>query len=115
MTRPDPIDGRRVLVVKGRWLDRIAVPGAVRAEALGSWTSPHTGAVYPSGWRLTLSDGGTLDVSPVLRDQELYFPGFYQGGQGSGVGAMAYWEGAVAITGNRSGMGYVELTGYAGR
>jgi predicted secreted hydrolase len=94
---------------------RDLAPGAVRAEALGNWTSPHTGAVYPSGWRLTLSDGGTLDVSPVLRDQELYFPGFYQGGQGSGVGAMAYWEGAVAITGNRSGVGYVELTGYARR
>jgi predicted secreted hydrolase len=25
---------------------------------------------------------------------------------------MAYWEGAVTVTGDRTGKGYVELTGY---
>ena len=29
--------------------------------------------------------------------------------------ALAYWEGAVTVTGDRTGVGYVELTGYAGR
>jgi predicted secreted hydrolase len=113
-------------------------PGSVTTEATGTWTSPHTGAVYPSGWQLTLSDGERLALSPQLVDQELYFPA--AGGQGSGVSAqgsegatpatvsdsrkvaseaigsvMAYWEGAVSVTGDRTGVGYVELTGYAAR
>ncbi len=83
-------------------------PGSVSAEATGSWTSPHTGAVYPSGWRLTLADGAHLEVQPQLIDQELYFP--QVSGQGS---VMAYWEGAVTVSGARTGVGYVELTGYA--
>ena len=81
-------------------------PGAVTADAVGTWTSPHTGAVYPSGWRLTLPDGAHLSLQPQLLDQELWFP--------EALGsAMAYWEGAVTISGDRTGLGYVELTGYA--
>jgi predicted secreted hydrolase len=93
-------------------------PGTVNAEAVGPWTSPHTGAVYPSGWRLQLPTGERLSLAPQLVDQELYFPGVR--GQGSGVSttpsdaqAMAYWEGAVTVSGDRTGVGYVELTGYA--
>jgi predicted secreted hydrolase len=88
-------------------------PGSVRAAALGTWASPHTGGQYPSGWQVTLPDGARLRVEPQLADQELYFPGF--AGQAAGVGLMAYWEGAVSVTGDRSGLGYVELTGYAPR
>lgn len=74
----------------------------------GSWTSPLDGAVYPSGWTLTLArQGWTLDVEPLLRDQELDL-------------AFRYWEGAVRVRGRSrdgtplTGHGYVELTGYAG-
>jgi predicted secreted hydrolase len=81
-------------------------PDAVRSVATGSWTSPHTGATYPSVWQLSLPDGSSLVLTPELQDQELYFPGQ----QGA---ALAYWEGAVTITGAHSGQGYVELTGYA--
>ena len=76
----------------------------------GSWTSPQTGGVYPSGWQVTLpSRGVTLTLTPALLDQEL------DTAQSTGV---AYWEGAVRITGQASGkpitgQGYVELTGYA--
>jgi predicted secreted hydrolase len=76
------------------------------AEALGQWTSPHTGAVYPSGWHLTFA-GHDLTLTPQLADQELYFP---EAPPGS---VPAYWEGAVSITGTHTGQGYVELTGYA--
>jgi predicted secreted hydrolase len=76
------------------------------AEALGQWTSPHTGAVYPSGWHLTFP-GHDLTLTPQLADQELYFP---EAPPGS---VPAYWEGAVSITGTHTGQGYVELTGYA--
>jgi predicted secreted hydrolase len=82
-------------------------PGSVQTEAVGSWTSPHTGGVYPSGWRVTLADGARLDLQPRLIDQELYFPG------ASTHGALPYLEGAVSVSGDRAGVGYVELTGYA--
>jgi predicted secreted hydrolase len=81
-------------------------PGSITSTPLGTWTSPHTGAVYPSGWRVALPNGDMVRVEPVLADQELFFPGF---------GGMAYWEGAVRVEGDRRGVGYVELTGYAAR
>jgi predicted secreted hydrolase len=81
-------------------------PGSVLTEATGEWLSPHTGANYPSGWLVTLPDGRRLVLTPQLQDQELYFP-TVQGSQ------LAYWEGAVTITGDTTGQGYVELTGYA--
>jgi predicted secreted hydrolase len=84
-------------------------PDAVMASATGSWTSPHTGAVYPSGWHLSLPDGLQLNIQPQLLDQELWFP------ESQTFGKMAYWEGAVTVTGDRTGVGYVELTGYAAR
>lgn len=74
--------------------------------ALGSWRSPHSGAEYPMGWRIELpAHGVELDVQPYLRDQELNL-------------TFVYWEGAVHLTGRHqgaavSGVGYVELTGYA--
>ncbi len=87
------------------------IPAAsIQTRALGTWTSPRTGGVYPSGWRVALPlDGVTLTLTPQLRDQELVT------GASTGV---AYWEGAVAIAGSVggqavTGVGYVELTGYA--
>ncbi|WIG58349.1 MAG: AttH component of AttEFGH ABC transport system [Ktedonobacterales bacterium] len=82
----------------------------ITITALGSWTSPHTGGVYPSGWRVVVpSHQLTLTLTPLLLDQELITT------QSTGV---AYWEGAVGIIGTAqekaiSGEGYVELTGYA--
>jgi predicted secreted hydrolase len=76
-------------------------------NAIGEWTSPHTGAVYPAGWTITI-DGAALgeandlvfSVTPLQPDQELH------------SGAIAYWEGAVALSGDVTGYGYAELTGY---
>jgi predicted secreted hydrolase len=79
-------------------------------EATGSWTSPHTGAVYPSGWRVVVPGHAlALELMPTQLDQEL--------DTGATVG-MAYWEGQVEVRGTRAnqpirGLGYVELTGYA--
>ncbi|MGZ6388486.1 MAG: lipocalin family protein [Ktedonobacterales bacterium] len=83
---------------------------AIKTQALSTWTSPHTNGVYPSGWQVTLpSQRLTLTLKPLLLDQELVTA------QSTGV---AYWEGAVGVTGQRgsarvTGEGYVELTGYA--
>lgn len=80
----------------------------VTMERTASWTSPVDGAVYPSGWRVTLPRRKwDLSVQPRLRDQELDV-------------SFRYWEGAVAVHGTGEsggsvdGRGYVELTGYAG-
>ena len=76
-------------------------------EVLDWWTSPDSGARYPSGWRISVPEAQlVLTVEPVLRDQELDL-------------SVLYWEGAVDIEGTRagepvSGRGYVELTGYRG-
>jgi predicted secreted hydrolase len=74
-------------------------------NATGEWTSPHTGAVYPAGWEVNISgendDSLDFTVTPLLDDQEL------------NSGQIAYWEGAVRLTGDVTGYGYAELTGYA--
>ncbi len=77
-------------------------------RATGWWKSPHTGATYPSGWRVRVRGyPHELMVVPVLRDQEL-----------ADATGTSYWEGAVDVrdarTGAALGVGYVELTGYAG-
>jgi predicted secreted hydrolase len=80
----------------------------VTMQAMGAWTSPIDGAVYPSGWRVRVPGRGwDLTVMPRLPDQELDV-------------SFRYWEGAVAVSGageggvQVDGRGYVELTGYAG-
>jgi predicted secreted hydrolase len=76
-------------------------------EPAGRWRSPR-GGDYPSGWRLRVPALGLeLGIDPLLDDQEVDL-------------SFRYWEGAVAVDGNRggapvSGRGYVELTGYAER
>ncbi len=81
-------------------------------ESHGTWTSTESKATYPNRWRLTFpSLDVTLDVAPLLADQEL---------RTSRSSRVSYWEGAVAVTGTKQGrpikgQGYVELTGYAER
>jgi predicted secreted hydrolase len=67
-----------------------------------TWTSPHTGAEYPAGWTITISgaDGFTFSAQPLQPDQELY------------DSEPSYWEGAVILSGDVTGSGYAELTGY---
>jgi predicted secreted hydrolase len=95
----------------------IAADGAVRHLArseftiaeTGTWTSPHSHARYPMGWRVRVPDAGIdLVVAPAVRDQEL---------TSRAMGGVTYWEGSVrvrAASGAEAGRGYVELTGYAG-
>lgn len=90
----------------------IVAPGQYHTEALGTWQSPHSGAVYPSGWRVRL-DPQALDltVTPTVKDQEL---------DTAGSTGLIYWEGASAIRGTAAGrpitgQAYVELVGYRKR
>lgn len=73
-------------------------------KPINTWTSPHTGAEYPSGWQITVKtsrDTYNFTLTPLLSDQELSDTD------------PAYWEGAVRIEGDFTGYGYAELTGYA--
>ncbi|MEM8955704.1 MAG: lipocalin-like domain-containing protein [Verrucomicrobiota bacterium] len=66
------------------------------------WKSPLTNAGYPVSWDLEVpSQNLTLTVNATLENQELTFPG------------IAYWEGAITVSGSTEGKGYLEMTGYA--
>ena len=70
--------------------------------ATDSWRSPHTEAEYPSRWEIVVggADGFRIQLAPLLADQELH------------DASIIYWEGAVEVSGDKSGFGYAELTGY---
>ena len=88
-----------------RWSD-------VAFEETRFWTSPRSRARYPAGWRIDIASLDlSLDVTPVLADQELVTE------KSTGV---TYWEGACRVSARRGGRelpgkAYAELTGYAGR
>lgn len=75
----------------------------------GEWTSPHSGAAYPAGWRISVPRLGIdLEVKPLISDQEL---------DTRGTTVIVYWEGACSVSGKRAGSevdgrAYVELVGY---
>jgi len=99
----------------GSHVDREGRVTDLKAEDIGlevtdRWRSPHSGAVYPSGWELELPHQDLeLHIEPVLADQEL---------NTINSAGVIYWEGEVRASGSRNGIplfgeGYVELTGYA--
>ena len=77
----------------------------------GTWTSPHTEAKYPAGWEITIPGAGyRLKLTPTVPDQEI---------RSQAPAKVTYWEGQVKIEGVKNGapvagLGYAELTGYAG-
>lgn len=102
-------------LVYGTWVGADGVVQHIEGDqisltSLGTWTSPHTGATWPSGWRVQVARIGLdVTVTPELADQELNTL------ETTGV---IYWEGANAVLGSLAGRpitgrSYVELTGYA--
>jgi predicted secreted hydrolase len=73
-------------------------------DVLERWTSPDTGATYPIRWHLSLPGHGVdAIVEAAFPEQEMAVK----------FGPI-YWEGAVTVTGTVTGVGFVEMTGYAG-
>jgi predicted secreted hydrolase len=76
--------------------------------ATDSWTSPATKATYPVRWHVSIPRFKLeLDVTTPLRNQEL-----------ASKFGTTYWEGAIDLVGARdqsplSGVGYLEMVGYA--
>ena len=101
---------------EGTWVradgtsERLA-PGSFTLVRTDSWHSSLSGATYPAGWRISIpSHQADLTVTPLLADQELRL---------TRMGALDYWEGACSNQGTvggraAGGVGYTELTGYAG-
>jgi len=83
-----------------------------RIEILDRWKSPKSGGAYPMKWKVAIpSEEIELEIAPAFPDQELIT---------NRSTRVTYWEGAVAINGafrNKpvTGLGYVEMTGYAGK
>ena len=86
-------------------------PGSFTIEKTSTWRSPATKAIYPAGWHIVVpGHHADLAVSPAMADQELRL---------SKMGTLNYWEGACTVNGTIGGtkvggVGYTELTGYAG-
>jgi predicted secreted hydrolase len=73
-------------------------------DVLERWTSPDTGATYPIRWHLSVPGHGVdAIVEAAFPEQEMAVK----------FGPI-YWEGAVTVTGTVTGVGFVEMTGYAG-
>jgi predicted secreted hydrolase len=86
---------------------RAFAPDEVRFEPGRVWTSPATQARYPVEWTVT-TPAGRLQVHALMDAQELDSRG--------STGAI-YWEGLSELLdagGRRIGLGYLEMTGYAG-
>jgi predicted secreted hydrolase len=97
----DPFSSGTLLLADGR--SRRLSQDEVRLEVSRWWTSPKSGARYPSAWRMKIP-GQNIDllITPKLPDQEL-------------AATFRYWEGAVSVSaasGTGGGSGYLEMTGY---
>jgi predicted secreted hydrolase len=71
-------------------------------EPLDTWRSKATGGKYPIDWSVRVP-GQDIDLKVTAEYpwQEL------------ALKPVAYWEGAVKVTGTHPGVGYLEMTGYA--
>lgn len=81
----------------------------ISIDGIGSWASPDTGVEYPARWTVAAEGQPRLDLelTPYLEQAE--FTSDFLG--------VSYWEGAVAVAGERDGQpvagwGFVELVGY---
>ncbi len=86
---------------------RTFAPGEVEWTPLRTWRSPRTGAEYPVQWRVRVGER-VFEVEPLMDDAEL--------DSRASTGTI-YWEGPVRLRtpgGTQAGLGYLELTGYAG-
>ncbi len=101
-------DGTTDVHSRGVWVNpkgdvRPLMADEVTLEVRDTWISPHTGDRYPSHWFIKIPTlKAELHVTPLLPDQEMRL-------------SVRYWEGAVAVTGQRvgqaiQGRGYLEMT-----
>jgi predicted secreted hydrolase len=106
--RPDPHSSGSLIYPDGR-IEHLPF-NAFQLTPQEVWQSPKSGGRYPVHWRIQVP-GRRLDLSV-----QVAFPG--QELDTSGSTQVTYWEGSVAASGTAgdrsiSGVGYLEMTGYA--
>ncbi|MCV2348248.1 lipocalin-like domain-containing protein [Paucibacter sp. Y2R2-4] len=82
-------------------------PEQVSMQVLKTWRSPTSQAQYPVAWRLQ-TPVATFTLHALIEAQEI---------DARASTGMRYWEGPAELrnaTGKRLGLGYLEMTGYAG-
>lgn len=103
----DPYSSGSIVDVQGK-SEFLSAKDFAMTPAGETWLSAPTSGVYPVRWHVRIAKLGLdLDVSTPLKAQEL-----------TGSFGPSYWEGAVDVSGTRSGVavkgvGYLEMTGYA--
>lgn len=106
--------GKKDLYSKGSFIQKDGTVISLKhddytIEPLGTWKSPNSGTVYPSGWKILVKKTGhEFEITPTVRAQELLTQ------KSTGVN---YWEGRCKVEGSRAGhpvtgSAYAELTGY---
>ncbi len=97
-------DGTEIMLYQLRKKDGTASPHS-RATLIGKTgksipfeLTPAKGDPYPTSWTLK-TEGKTLQITPLIEDQELKL-------------SLRYWEGAVVVSGDATGRGYLEMVGY---
>jgi predicted secreted hydrolase len=109
-----PVGSEAALWAGGSWRgaagpSRSFDPAEVGFESVRSWTSPVSAATYPVAWRLR-TPMGNFKLRALADAQEL---------DARASSGTVYWEGLAELldpaTGKRIGLGYLEMTGYAGR
>ena len=86
---------------------QVFAPEQVAFSALRRWSSPASGASYPVRWQVS-TPAGRFEVRALMDAQEL--------DSRASTGTI-YWEGLSELLdaqGRRVGLGYLEMTGYAG-
>ena len=77
--------------------------GDFSLEPVRNWESRETGGDYPVEWKVMVPKLG-IDLLVAARMDE----------QEQVLEPVSYWEGSVEARGSRRGVGYLEMTGYAG-
>jgi predicted secreted hydrolase len=83
-----------------------------RVDVLARWQSPKSAAEYPMKWKVIIpAEQIEIEIAPHFPEQELIT---------NRSTRVTYWEGAVQVKGTLrhkpiAGLGYVEMTGYAGK
>ncbi|HKJ70767.1 MAG TPA: lipocalin-like domain-containing protein [Gammaproteobacteria bacterium] len=93
----------------GTWIRPDRSVAYLRGDDLGwspgrTWTSPDTGNTYPVAWELRVR-GERLRLEPLFDAQEMV---------GGSPLSPTYWEGAMKVSGDRAGGGFLEMTRLGG-
>ncbi|WP_421325157.1 lipocalin-like domain-containing protein [Aeromonas veronii] len=94
--RTEP-ENRYGILIERDGSSRVLAPDAIRLTPGNTWRGPK-GQDYPVEWQLSAA-GMSLTIKARQPNQAM-------------TGRFDYWEGAVSVSGDAKGVGYLEMTGY---